>query len=146
MKTIFIVPDRNGELAIDLGALPKEPPGRQYSSSQKGILTMRKILAAALLAATPACAGTISLTCARPTGSYKVQVDASTGAVTLLPAYGTPATFAGVPWVDDEKRLWIKAGFGTQGRFFTLLASLEGPNSVAWRFANGRIFREDRCW
>jgi hypothetical protein len=33
---------------------------------------MRKILAAALLAATPACAGTISLTCARPTGSYKV--------------------------------------------------------------------------
>jgi len=55
---------------------------------------MRKILAAALLAATPACAGTISLTCARPTGSYKVQV-ASTGAVTLLPAYGAPATFAG---------------------------------------------------
>jgi hypothetical protein len=46
---------------------------------------MRKILAAALLAAAPACAGTISLTCARPTGSYKVQV-ASTGADNPSPA------------------------------------------------------------
>jgi hypothetical protein len=68
--------------------------GLAEGTARAAIVILFKILAAALLAATPACAGTISLTCARPTGSYKVQV-ASTGAVTLLPAYGAPATFAG---------------------------------------------------
>jgi len=83
---------------------------------------MRKILAAALLAATPACAGTITLDCTRPAGPYKVQIDGTTSAVTLFPAYERPATFAGVPWVDDEKRVWVKAGYGTEGKFFTVLA------------------------
>lgn len=103
------------------------------------------ILGCTAAAACPANAATINLQCSGDFGPYQVQVDAITGAVSIYGgAFNQPKTFAGVPWVDNQKQLWVKAGSGSRGNFLTVLTSLAG-SSVAWRNAAGRIEAEDSC-
>jgi hypothetical protein len=80
-------------------------------------------------------------------GPYTVGVNANTGQIAMSGGTFGRSTriFAGVPWTDSNGRLWVKAGYGDQGKFFTIMESLDA-SSVAWRYANGAIGAEDPCY
>ena len=107
---------------------------------------MRKSLVlVAMLATSPAHAGTVLVNCTRPSGSYTVIIDAARNVVALKADSDREYVFfAATVWTDGNA-LWAKAGFGSKGKFLTVRTSLNSGSSVAWRNLDGSIFREDPC-